>query len=72
MNIGQEEMKGCSIKKKVLLRVLMSGPRNMIGNCHSDDLHSLIVEVQKECCQKFYKDTLRGIVYILTKEVRVN
>ena len=41
MNIWYEEMKGCSIEKKVLLRVLMSGVRNMIGNGHNDDLHIL-------------------------------
>jgi len=34
-------MKGCFIKKKVLLRVLMGGSRNMIGNGHNDDLHIL-------------------------------
>lgn len=34
-------MKGCSIKKKVLLRVLMSGVRNMIANGHNGDLHIL-------------------------------
>ena len=41
INIGQEEMKGCSIKKKVLLKVLMSRARNTIGNGHNDDLHIL-------------------------------
>ena len=40
MNIEQEEIKGCSINKKSLLKVL-SRARNMIGNGHNDDLHIL-------------------------------